>query len=51
MVRVALGEKEKIPVLAQAVVLAGGSLYHLESKKDTLEELFIDLVQKGESTC
>jgi len=50
-VRVALDEKEKIPVLAQAVVLAGGSLYHLESKKGTLEELFVDLVQKGDSTC
>lgn len=43
-----LNRSEDIPALAAAVVSGGGQLYALKPRRHTLEELFIDLVGKGE---
>lgn len=50
-VRLALESRDKIPATARAIVETGGLLYRIEPRQNSLEDLFMDLVQKEGSAC
>ncbi|OPX91450.1 ABC transporter ATP-binding protein [Pelotomaculum sp. PtaB.Bin117] len=47
-VNVVLEHSGQIPALAEAVVKNGGRLYSLGAKHNSLEDLFVDLIQRGD---
>jgi ABC-2 type transport system ATP-binding protein len=47
LIRLCLRETEDIPVLAEVVVNSGGKLFSLNTRHNSLEDLFIDLVKEG----
>ena len=49
VVRVGIRDRDEIPALAQAVVDGGGRLYSLRLVRDSLEDLFVDLMKGGGS--
>lgn len=52
LVKLSLGDREEIPALAEAVVRNGGQLFSLGSRNNSLEDLFVDLIQGGgERAC
>lgn len=48
LVRLTLGAREEIPSLAAAVVRSGAHLFSLQTKHNSLEDLFVNLIQGGE---
>ncbi|OPX88501.1 MAG: putative ABC transporter ATP-binding protein YbhF [Pelotomaculum sp. PtaB.Bin104] len=48
LVRVTLKEREQIPAIAEAVVRNGGRLFSLNVVHNSLEDLFVDLMQSGD---
>lgn len=46
--RLKLNEKEDTPLIAQKIIEGGGRLYHLKAQSNSLEDLFIQLIEKGE---
>ncbi|TEB14952.1 putative ABC transporter ATP-binding protein YxlF [Pelotomaculum sp. FP] len=47
LVRLRLGSREQIPSLAAAVVRSGANLFSLQTRHNSLEELFVNLIQGG----
>ncbi|MDD4236965.1 MAG: ABC transporter ATP-binding protein [Desulfotomaculaceae bacterium] len=47
LIRLTLGSREEIPSLAAAVVRSGAHLYSLQTKHNSLEDLFVNLIQGG----
>ncbi|MCL6611700.1 MAG: ABC transporter ATP-binding protein [Peptococcaceae bacterium] len=50
-VRAAVGSREEIPRLAEAVVRGGGRLYRLAHEKLSLEEIFVSLLREEDPDC
>ena len=42
-----VGDREQIPILAETVIRNGGSLYQLNTLDNSLENLFLSLMQEG----
>lgn len=51
IVRFEIEKREMIPHLVQRIVDNGGKIYNLQSTKNTLEDLFIRLVEEGSEIC
>ncbi|TEB07455.1 putative ABC transporter ATP-binding protein YxlF [Pelotomaculum schinkii] len=47
LVRLTLGSREQIPSLAAAVVRSGAYLFSLQTRHNSLEDLFVNLIQGG----
>lgn len=47
IIRLCLKETEDIPVVAEVVVNSGGRLFSLNTKHNSLEDLFVELVKEG----
>lgn len=47
LIRLCLRETEDIPILADVVVNSGGRLFSLNTRQNSLEDLFVDLVTEG----
>ncbi len=50
-IRLSLKNNGDIPALAEVVVRNGGKLFSLNSRQNSLEDLFVDLVKVGDEGC